>query len=212
MIITIGEIVNKMLEYTTSLGMSRCGPFPVLTAGIGGSTGTTKIHIYIMQTAEHVYAATVTDDVYNGNRFVPTPDSSKPFVREKHFLSIDDAYRYESTLNIKSDAFNSWFYKQLYEFDIIRFNPDNRTQRVSDIGFNSLKIRRTIDRTFKSHHCIGFDMGELIDLVHDKHKTFDLTGLAEKELKCIYAKLKNYGLELTIQDNKIIAIEYERRS
>ena len=74
-----------------------------------------------------------------------------------------------------------------------------------------MKIRRVIDKEFSKNHCIHGTIRELIELVNIKNKQFDLSKLYEKELSCVYAKLKSIGIIATINSGHIIHTEYERK-
>ncbi len=209
--INIGEIVNIIIPFTTSMNLSIYGSFPVITSSIGNNSATTKLYMSIMQTSENFYSIAITDDIYNGNKFIPTGNINKPFIREKYFLG-GDFYESECFKNIEGKDFQLWFYNKLYEYNIIRFNPKNYNKKLIDLGFNSGKIKRILDKNFKKLHYINGSISDLINITNDKEIGFSLSGLEDKEIRCIYAKIKNLGLEIVIFDNKITKVKYDRRN
>lgn len=211
MVITIGEIVNEILPFSNQVTSSIVNGFPYVNAPIRGSGSCPKIYVSVVQFDNHVYAAAVTDDVFNGNKFIPTGNSSKPFIREKYFMRGNEQSADRIVSRIQLREFHSWWFKQLYDYGVICFNPDNLTTQVRSLGFNSLKIRRTLERMFSKNHCRFGNIEELINLVNNQKKSFDLTNLLDKELSCVNAKLRNLGLLVTIKDGYIINIDYERK-
>lgn len=207
---TIGEIIDVVLPFTTSMNIMMHGLFPYIQASLGNVNSTTRLFISIMQTSEHIYAIAVTDDVYNGNRIIPIENTDCPFIKERHFLnrSSDDLYCLK---DIPFKHFKARFFNVLYSNQLIRFNPSNWKTKLIDMGFNSMKIKRTIGRSFRQLKCNRGDIADLIHVVNIEHNKFDLSSLEEKEIRCVYAKLKNMGLETTIVDKYIVKIEYERR-
>lgn len=212
MVITIGEIVDELIPFSSLVRSNILSGFPYVTASIRGGGNCTRLYISVMQMSEHFYAVAVTDDVFNGNRYIPTGNPDKPFIHEKYFISGgSDEYPDIKNEYVRSDEFHNWLFNQLHSFGIIRFNPDDWSTLFTELGFNSVKIRRVIDKEFSKNHCIHGTIRELIELVNIKNKQFDLSKLYEKELSCVYAKLKSIGIIATINSGHIIHTEYERK-
>lgn len=208
--ITIGEIANILLPFTTSLKMYIHEPFPYISASIGNGSAISKLFISVMQTQEHLYSASIGDDVYGGNRLIPTGYTEMPFIREKNFYGYSTEV--PTTFNLNPSNFRLWLMKTMYLYNITRFNPNDFTLKITDMGFNSVKIKRIIDRIFKSFNRPSGTVSDLITIVNTNGKEFNLYRLEDKEIKCVYAKLKNIGLEPIIVDKRIIRIDYERRT
>ena len=83
MVITIGEIVDELIPFSSLVRSNILSGFPYVTASIRGGGNCTRLYISVMQMSEHFYAVAVTDDVFNGNRYIPTGNPDKPFIHEK---------------------------------------------------------------------------------------------------------------------------------
>lgn len=208
--ITIGEIANILLPFTTVLNMYIREPFPYISASIGNVSMVSKLYVSVIQTQEHLYSVSIGDDTYGGNRLIPTGCRDIPFIREKNFYGYSTDV--DTTFNLNPDKFRMWLMKALYLYNITRFDPNDFSLKVIDMGFNSLKIKRTIDKKFKSFNRPSGTILDLITIVNTNGNEFVLYKLEEKEIKCVYAKLKSIGLEPIIVDNRIIKINYERRT
>lgn len=210
--VTIGEIINELYPYSTRISTYTVQSLPYVTAPIRSGGNITRIWLSVLQTSEHKYAVATTEDIHNGNDIIPTADMNRPFVREKNYLSMEVLPDDLIVERIDRSQFKGWLYKQLYDYDIIRFNPVNWYVKMSDMGFNSSKIRRAIDQEFNNHHLRGGTILDLITIVGDRGSAFKLPALANKELSCVNAKLRNLGLVPTFNGTNIIRMEYDKRS
>lgn len=208
--VTIGEIVNELLPYSVRIETVMSDPFPYVHALIVDRNHIVRQYIHTLQVKEHSYVIAIQDDETNGNKFIPTKNSSKPFIREKYFIDGESKETVEFA-SVEGKNFSDWLLRTLYQLNLIRFNPDDKYLRFADLGFNSPKIRRVIDKSFSSNHCKYGNISELLDVVNKSSKSFTLSNLLQKEVSCVNAKLRNLGLVAVIKDNDIVSIDYERR-
>ena len=210
MIVTIGEVVDIALPFASNITVSQRSQFPWMCANIVGGTSVTKLFILVKQISEHLYSAVITDDVYNGNRLIPTDTSDPPFIKEKNFLGGDtDDNIIEGKNDMSPIQFKKWFFKSLNRYQIIKFDMNDWNRRIIDLGFNSIKIRKHIDRTIRQMKCGRGDIYALMESINVKHNKFPMDDLEDKEIRCIYAKLKSLGLDPIIVDKSIVKINYE---
>ena len=209
--ITIGEIIDVILPFASTITVSKRSLFPWITANIEGGSSVTRLFISVKQVSEWTYSAVVTDDVYNGNRLIPTDTVEPPFIQEKSFLSYEYNQKdIDGKNNMNVIQFRRWLFRILYTYRVIKFDPCNWSKRVVDLGFNSTKIRRCIDKTMRKMKCYKGDIFNLIESINTKHEKFSMEELEDKEIRCIYAKLKSLGLNPIIIDKNIVKIEYEK--
>ena len=55
-------------------------------------------------------------------------------------------------------------------------------------------------------------MRDLIELVMKRGRSFSLEGLKQKEINCIFSKLKSIGIISTIKHDMITMISFERKA
>lgn len=63
--ITIGEIIDVILPFASTITVSKRSLFPWINANIEGGSSVTRLFISVKQVSEWTYSAVVTDDVYN---------------------------------------------------------------------------------------------------------------------------------------------------
>lgn len=214
--ITIGELTNEILPYSSKIEMNIINTcIPYVKAYLSGEGSISKAVIYIIQTNENQYSAC---DNNNDplDRYMPSGNITDPFVVEKDVIHRwfgekcePKKIRIKEGLNLES--FRKYFYDILFDYEIIRFDPNSRNMRMSSMGFTSEKIRRVINRTFTENHCKDNRIDDLINLVREQGKPFSLQSLRHRELACVVAKLKNIGLDPTVEKNFITKINYMRR-
>lgn len=215
--VTIGELVNEILPFSPKIEMNIINEcIPYVKAYLSSGTGSlSKAIIYIIQTDENQYS--VCDNNNDPlDRYVPSGSITNPFIYEKDAIHRwfnenhqPTSIRVKEKLNF--ETFREYFHCILFEYEIIRFDPNERNTRMSSMGFTSAKIRRVLDNSFTESHCKDNRIKDLIDLVKYQEKPFSLQTLRSRETACVVAKLKNIGLDPTIEKNFITKIEYMRR-
>lgn len=214
---TIGEIANELLPYSNKIEMNMVNDLPFIKANISGSTGTTKAIFYVVQTGIHEYA--VCDD-YNDplmKRYLPTGNVSNPFILEKEIIqrwystNSDDDNDINVIKALNLESFIKYLYERLYYYEVIPFNPENKSLRFSELGFNNIKIRNTIEKSFKFNSCESGTINDLINIVCKENKHFSLKGLREREINCVFAKLRSIGIHAVINDKIITKLYFERK-
>lgn len=215
--ITIGELVNEILPFSPKIEMNIIGGhIPFLKAYLNnGYGGISKAVIYITQSDENKYSV-CTDNNDPLDKCIPTGDTANPFLSEKEFIHkwFNEQYPHISIKirnGLNLETFKEYFYDILFEYEIIKFDPKNKAERMSSMGFTSSKIRRVLDKSFTDNHCKDNRIKDLIDLVRYQEKPFSLETLRSREVSCVVAKLKNIGLDPTIEKNFITKIDYMRR-
>lgn len=211
--ITIGEIANILLPYTNLIEMNITNDHPFLKAYLNGSGLSTRIYMYVVQTGEHTYAVCDSDDDKNGKRYFPTGSIKRPLMPEKDivnewFNGEDKGSDPSVKIGLTNLTFEDYLLERLFEYGILIFDPKDKNVSITSLDFKSLKIRRIVDRAFADNHYRNSNIGNLIDLVMKKHKTITFPQLKEKEIKCIYAKLKDRGLDVTFKDCEIVKVKY----
>ena len=148
---TIGEIANELLPYSNKIEMNMVNDLPFIKANISGSTGTTKAIFYVIQSELHKYA--ICDD-YNDplNRYLPTGNITNPFILEKEIIQrwyndSSDNIEINVLHDLDLESFVEYLYERLYHYGIILFNPENKDLKFSELGFNNIKIRNTIEKS-----------------------------------------------------------------
>lgn len=215
--ITIGELVNDILPFSPKIEMNIIGgSIPYIKAYLNnGNGGISKAIIYVIQVGEHKY--TVCDNNSDPlDRFIPSGNITNPFIYEKDVIHRWFNEQHEPTnirikANITFDFFRKYFYDILFEYEIIRFDPNSKYITMSAMGFTSSKIRKVIDSSFIENQCKDNRIEDLIDLVMYQNKPFSLRTLRPRELGCVVGKLKNIGLDVTVEKNFITKIDYVRR-
>lgn len=212
---TIGEIANELLPYSNKIEMNMVNDLPFIKANIGGSTGITKAIIYVIQTELHKYA--ICDD-YNDplNRYLPTGNITNPFILEKEIIQrwyndSNDNIEINVLHDLDFESFVEYLYERLYHYGIILFNPENKDLKFSELGFNNIKIRNTIEKSFKFNSCESGTIKDLINIINKENKSFSLRGLREREINCIFAKLRSIGIHIVIEDKIITKLYFERK-
>lgn len=206
---TIGEVADMVLPFSNVISMSYKNDMPYLIAYIKSFTGITRVHFYVAQTKEHVYSA-CSSSSYN-NRLIVTGNPSKPFIDEKSSVITDLESTDITTHNLGYNDIKNYFLNILWSNDIIRFDPKSKGMLMSGMGFNNVKIRRIIDQSFVASKHHGKTIGDLLDIVMDEEKHFDLNPLKERDLRCVNAKLRDIGLIPVISNGYITKIDFERR-
>lgn len=213
---TIGELVAELSLYSNLIEMNISSGFPFLRIYLSGRNNTTKAIMYVIQTSEHQYAAYDNEDDLLGNKCFPTGSISRPFIREdvlakELFGDNIESYKLSIKNNMNYNDFIDYLYTRLWQYDIIKFDPKNKRLHFAGMGFTSTKIRNIINSTFSKNNHPNGKISDLFDIVIKDRKPFDLDDMKPKELKCVYATLKNIGIVPLIKDNKIIEIDFERR-
>lgn len=217
--VTIGELTELLAPWSTKVEILMINGKPFMRAYLSSSYGTTRVYLYISQKEEYKYQCIESDDdickkvIYTGNSF-------DPFIKESDYASklfdeykekkSDDSFSYKDNLDFRS--FNDYLLDILYQYGIIRFDPSIKTKSiVHDMGFNSSKIKRILTERMKEYHSRNNSIGEFMFLIMNKKQKFDLYPMIQKEVNCIFAMLKNIGLDATIDKNIIVGLDYSRR-
>lgn len=215
MITTIGELLDPIMYWSNRIEMSIVYSKPFMKVYIPGLYGTYKLYLYILQYEENKYKLIESDDDIN-ERYIYTGNSEDPFITEKQMaVSLFDQKRnepnkYDDIINIES--FKEYLIDTLFKYDIIKFQPSSFNKSiVNDMGFNSCKIRRILTSRLKEYHAKNDSVKEFIKIIMDKKQHFDLYPMKPKEVNCIFAMLRNLGLEANIEKNIIISLNYIRR-
>lgn len=214
---TIGEIVDVLLPYSNKVETTMVGGLPFVKAYLSGRNNTTKAIMYIVQMSSHIYSLCDDYDHPIGDNYFATGSTLVPFISEKEIISQwfeNNKYEkeYHIHTNISYNEFIEYTYERLWYYDIIRFNPKNKKIIFSELGFNNIKIRKTIDKSFESNNCNSNTIGDLIELVMKRGKSFSLEGLKQKEINCVFSKLKSIGIISTIKHDMITMISFERKA
>ena len=80
------------------------------------------------------------------------------------------------------------------------------------MGFNSIRIKRILTNKFKEYHCRDNTVEELMKIIMDKGQQFDLHPMKQKEVNCIFAILRNLGLNEKIDKDIIKSLSFIRRN
>lgn len=219
--VTIGEIVDRLAEYCNSVDVTVNHGIPFLRARISTSSCYTVCYMYVIQTEEHTYAVADARDDINGNRFFPRGTSEKPFVVEQDVVrslfgvqSGDGiSYKYADVVTgLNANEFMMHLFKRLSYYEIIRFSTKNLTTRVPDMGFTSVRIRRVVEEEFKKYKCHQGTIQDLINIVMVDGNPFSLSNLRSRETSVIVAKLRELGIEISINDsNCITSLKFDKR-
>lgn len=212
---TIGEVVDQLLPYSNAVETTIVDDMPFVRAYISNASNITRAMVYVVQTGMNEYSVCDTQDEMLGNKLFPTGSISKPFISERSLIKDLFGISDKSSINIKSKLSTTGFSKYLidclWRYDIIRFNPDSFKIHMSDMGFNNVKLRQVINRSFNENNRRGGTLNDLIDIITIHHKKFNLNPLKEKDIRCISAKLKNIGLIITFDNGYITGVTFERR-
>lgn len=213
--VTIGELINEILPFSSKIEMNMLNEsIPYVKAYLSGGS-ISKAVIYIIQTDKNQYS--VCDNNNDPlDRYIPSGNITDPFVFEKDvihrwFNEKCDPTKIKVRKELNLESFKKYFYDILYEYEIIKFDPNSRNMKMASMGFTSEKIRRVINRSFTESHCGENRIDDLINLVKYQGKPFSLQSLRQRELACVVAKLKNIGLDPTVEKNFITKIDYIRR-
>lgn len=217
--ITIGELTEFLAPWSTKIEILMINDKPLMRAYLSGSYGTTRVYLYITQKEEFKYQCIESDDDIC-KRFLLTGRSSDPFIKESNLASDlfgkykdkdeNDSYSFKDNLDYKS--FNDYLLDVLFQYGIIRFDPNSKKKSlINDMGFNSSRIKRILMNRMKEYHSRNNSIGEFMFIIMNKKQAFDLYPMAQKEINCIFAMLKNLGLDATIDKNIITKLDYSRR-
>ena len=180
---TIGEVVNEIIQYSNKIEMSIVNELPFIKVYLSGKNNTTKAIMYIIQVGNHVYSICDDYDYPIGERFFPTGNITNPFITEKEIVLgwFNNDSNIRNIINMKNnityDSLIEYIYNRLWYYDIIRFNPECRKIKFSELGFTSNKIRNIIDKSFIANNCKNGTIDDLIRLINNESKTFSLYGL-----------------------------------
>lgn len=216
--LTIGEIINQVLPFSNSCECNIIYGKPFLRILVGGVGLCTRVYMYVIQTGEHKYAVCDSWTDIHGHKYLPTGNVSTPFISEKNKIgrwfgtTEDDDSEFITNLNL--EGFMKYFYKVLYEYDIIKFSPENLDLKMVDMGFTSNKIKNTLTQTFRKKRRSKGTIYDLLRIVMEDNKEFDLPTLLPRELKCVRGKLRDIGLDATLEgeseNQKIVKISFVR--
>lgn len=213
----IGEIIDEILPYTNRIEMSMVDDLPFIKAYLSGRHNTTKAIMYIIQVSSKMYSVCDDYDYPIGERIFPSGNPDNPFITEKEIILawVNNQEGIKHIINLKSNIDHSslmeYVYNRLWHYDAIRFNPDSRNLKFAELGFTSSRIRSTIDKSFSYTAYKSNTIGDLISLINDG-KSFPLYGLKDKEINCVFSKLKNIGIIATIDNNNSITrIKFDRK-
>lgn len=217
--VTIGEVINKVISFCNICEVNVVYGRPFLRLLIEAPSGITRAYMYVIQTSEHTYAVCDSWSDIHGHKYLPTGTISKPFIRESDLVKqwFDGSTEDESefTTNLNLEKFMRYFYERLSFYEIIKFSPSNFDLKMVDMGFTSNKIKNTLSDTFKKKRRSKGTLADLIKLVMEDHKEFDLPTLLPRELSCVKGKLKDLGLEAIIEgesaNSKITHLSFAKR-
>lgn len=212
--VTIGEVMNSLLPYCSTIETSMFHHFPFLRAVIT-SNDCARCFMYVKQLEEHIYAVCDSSQDSNGQRYFPTGSISKPFIIEQDLVKSWFGASYEDhpdwyegvQTDLDYTAFLRYLFQCLLKYDILSISDKTLSTAVSDIGFTSIKIKRSIDRAMKEQ---GFRIGtiqDLIDLVYIQQKQITFTGLKPKELQILSQHLRLKGISVEMEDKTIHGIK-----
>lgn len=213
--ITIGELVNVLIPYTSRIELLYIDTIPIIKAYLQRRNMVCRALMYIAQTNENSYTVIDNCDDIN-NRIYLSSNKEKPFVVIKeiipHVFSMN-TMDFPEDISIKKDIryteFIDYLYQRLFYYGIIKFNPKYfNTIITQDMNINSNKIKNIINKRFKENNKQG-TIRDLIEIVHYKKKPFDLENLKPRELGCVTGKLRDIGLSVTVENNVIIDIEIQ---
>lgn len=216
--ITIGETINELMLYSRNVEMSMSGCFPFIKADIG-TTSNTKAHVYIVQVAEHKYSICDYHDDLHGNRYVPTQNSNKPFIKERYLIqqkfgiTIPNYEEEESILlNVGYLTFLDHFYSILSKYKIIKAGPKLFNRQISDRVVLPLlpRLSKGLETVFKDRKITDPKIKDLITIVKNPSDKFNIRGVKEKDIKELETKFKNIGINLVIQGNVVTDIHFEK--
>lgn len=214
--VTIGELIEFITPWSNRIETLMIHDRPFMKVYITGLYGIAKFYLYITQFEENKYQVIDSDDDIN-ERIFPTCISGSPFIKEKDLISnLFDGKEYEDTLYVSElnvESFKDYLLDKLYQYNIIKFSRKNLSKSiVSDMGFNSLKIKRILTKRFKEYHARNDTVEEFINIIMNKKQKFDLYPMKSKEVNCIFAMLKNLGIEARIEKDVIVSLSYIRRT
>lgn len=214
--VTIGELIEFISPWSNRIETFMIYDRPFMKVHITGLYGTTKFYLYITQYKENLYQVIDSDDDIN-ERIFPTGVSDNPFIKEKDIASGMFGLQREANLNfidnISVDSFKLYLIDKLNQYNIIKFNIKNlKKSMVSDMGFNSIRIKRILTNKFKEYHCRDDTVEELMKIIMDKGQQFDLHPMKQKEVNCIFAILRNLGLNAKIDKDIIKSLSFIRRN
>jgi len=216
--ITIGELINEVMKYSSSVEMIMKNGIPYVHAYMSNSKNHIMSYLNIAQTDEFIYYA--IDDINEtcGARFIPNGSTSKPFIRELDRIHelyggigfIDDSYTL-SVENANYEEFMIFFINLLIDREVIKVTPNIMKLKIEDIGFHNVKIRRIISKVFNESNMRTGTIQDLIYLILVYKKKFNISSLRSKDIQFVYDKLKDYGIICEIKDGIINGITFEKR-
>ena len=151
--ITIGELVNVLIPYTSRIEVLYIDTIPIIKAYLQRRNMVCRALMYIAQTNENSYTVIDNCDDIN-NRIYLSSNKEKPFVVIKeiipHVFSMN-TMDFPEDISIKKDIryteFIDYLYQRLFYYGIIKFNPKYfNTIITQDMNINSNKIKNIINK------------------------------------------------------------------
>lgn len=207
--VTIGEVVNELLNYTNLIQVNTVKDLPFLRAYVSGGNGKfTKCFIYIVQEKENQYSVCDYSNDSNGERVLVTGELNRPFEIEK---DINKSGNNKSDLlhikkHIKLKEVIHYLHETLYNYEITKFDPRDRSQHLSKIIIHKQRLRRIIDKSMKEFKWNG-TIGDMIDNVYIKKIPIPLNKIKDYEIRYMRSRLKQFGLYIIIENESIVDIK-----
>ena len=216
--VTIGELINELMLYSRSIQMNMAGEFPFLRAEIGNNSKYTKAHIYIVQVSEHHYSICDYHDDLHGNRYVPTQNTSSPFIKEKELIhrmyDVKDHNDEKDSiaLNLGYLNFLDHMYNLLFQYGVIKIDPRTFSKKILDHDIIPLSARviKGLGTIFKDRRITDPKIKDLITIVKSPTDVFNIRGMKDRDIKEMQTKFQNIGINLVVEKNIIIDIHFEK--
>lgn len=213
--ITIGEILNEVIKYSSHVESSIRGSTPLIIAYLSRQS-VTRVYLYIAQVGDHRYTA--VSDIFDmmGSRFHPTGMIENPFTREIDNIhsmydgSLSLTEKYTSRVsNVSYPDMIDFIHGLLKQYEIIDVSRNVLNSKLSSIGFNSSRIIKSIENGFPTGK-VG-TINDLISIVIKNKTKFQLSGLRAKEIKVVSDKMSDKGIYATIENGSICDITLRRK-
>lgn len=216
---TIGELTNELMHYSRMIEMNMNGDTPFIKALLGSNSGFTKGYFYVVQTAEHQYSTCDHYDELHGTRVFPTQNIYDPFIVESNFIQswlkrlneIKEGEWGRPVSGLNHSDFLDHFYDLLFQYKIIRVNPNIFNTDIADLKFSSRKISKNIETIFKPYKFNSPKIKDLITIVKKNFNTIHLGNLKPKDINELESKFKQIGIILNIKNNSIIDLQFEKK-
>ena len=216
--ITIGELINELILYSRNIEITMSGAFPFIKADLGDNERFTRGHIYIVQIAEHQYSICDHHDDLHGNRYMPTQNIDHPFIKEKTLAQqkfgfpAEDNERHSMLLNVGYLGFINHFHNLLFQYGVIKINPNVFYKQITDSEAFPLvpRIAKALESIFKGRNIPYPKIIDLITIVKNPSDVFNIRGIKEKDIKILEAKFESIGIVLVIEKNVITDIHFEK--